>query len=380
MVTGDCGHFSENQKSEGHMPKKSTLIYIFILICLLNIPACLQTQNTEKLPVKTENQNQTQGLTTTPKLHLQTPTLTPVRTATPTIKPTRTVTRTITPTPKGYADLPDGDYILFVKSNVLRIISIDGQINEKIIEIENMRPYLSPDNRHLLLIPEGDWLVPELLDLQTMSREELPFLQDCYDAVLSKDNHYFLGSCKQGQYQYHEIFLFSRDGAKKIQMTNCSDSRGECSNMAFSPDGKWITYRWGLNGSGQSDKIGLYISPFVCPELEQACQLKASGPVLKNYFKYKWAKNSKSIITYWDDALIFYQRSGENFYKTREIKLKELIRDNYILSPDSNKIAFLEQGIKIKDLQNAQSDDEKITSFPDYLIDWITIKNGKASN
>lgn len=294
---------------------------------------------------------------------------------TPTSRDT-TITSVIPPT--GYSGLTDGDYILYMTQDSLKAISLTDLSQILLLNSSNGWLYLSEDKRQLVLVPTNK-KIPKILNLETMVQEELPFLKGCYEVFLPKGDENFLVSCWKDE-QNDELYVFSRDGKQKVQLTDCG-ADFNCHLAQYSPDGKWISFQLVPNGAIQSPRIGFYITPSNCIEKPYECEDKSRGPFITGV-EYYWSPNSKYLASDWDKGQIrLFEFKDQKITKLRDLQIAP---HNYIegftWSPDSSQLAYTDgNSIWLNDVANGEN--KFIKSFDQYiysLIGWVAIKGGKV--
>ncbi len=341
-----------------------------LLIVVVSLLVCAGCTSNPSRPLS----GQISPLTGTPNIATTRPTtippsLTPTPTqVTPTATPQPVATRirfTATPTPiNGYRDLPDGEYIVYYSGDhSVGVLSLDGQLQQTLIygysDIS-----LSPDGRHLYFVPDR-WHNPLLINLETMEQEELPFLKGCTHVSLSPDGKYLLGSCDKID-QSSEIYLFSRDGKQKTQLTFCYNNGLDCVAPAFTPDGRWISFYKGPWGAVQSPLIGFYLMDRT--NMEFYGPFNISNDVI-------WAKNSKYLAGSWTGFLTLYEWTGQTLLQMRELdKVKSFMFGDWAWSEGSDRIAYSDGGtISIVDVKEGTTSVVKDFDRDVYVLGWIKI-------
>jgi len=324
---------------------------------------------------------------------VRTPTLQPTATVLPTLTTTALPTLTETPvaireiatvpvpSPSGYADLPDGEYILYFKDHSLEIISLDTKFQKRLIEAKEV--FLSPDNQHVIFVPVNK-PTPVLLNFETMAQEELPFLKDCFEITLSPNHQYFLGTCFSEERSF-EIYLFSRDGNQTLQLTHCAGEHGDCSRARYSPNGEWIAYSWGVGGAFETSRVGLYLLETDCVSLTSDCQPEAKGP-FEPFADFTWASDSRHLASSGSEGIAIFEVADDKVVrKIRELPGKPArLSDHYLIwSLDAQQLAYSTGNqINIVALEDGRSlDFLKFDRHPYLaLLGWIQITQGKVSN
>jgi hypothetical protein len=301
---------------------------------------------------------------------------------TPTLMPATTIpeiTITPSPTPSGYAGLSDGEYLLTRSQNGLEVISVQERSHFTLLNIPPGGTYLSQDQKQLVVVSSNHHSY-KLINLETMAEEELPFLKDCYEAILSSDGTTFLAGCESPDY-FGELFSISRDGKKKVQLTNCGIDYGDCGGIAYSPDGQWITYNWGLAGAGQSSKNGFYLTKSTCQDTEYKCGEMAIGP-LPLESNYVWAPNGKNLACLGEDAIRLYEVTNNTILEYKELLGTHALfsRRFSTWSPDSTHLAYTTgDEIWLIDVGGGKPEFILAFNYDVYLIGWVKIKDGKVS-
>lgn len=348
-------------------------------IAQTRLPLLQTTQSVMPPPSSTSIAVTQTLLTSTPTIdrNLKTVTSSPEMTGTQTGSPIPTASKE---SAVGLADLPDGEYLIYHSENSIGVLSIDGQIQRDILDISNFDVDISPDHKFIVMIPKSNGEYRYLVNLNTLERTPLTFLKDCYDVVPSIDGKYLVASCSFNN--SFDIFHFSIDGKKIIQLTNCNDQKGSCGMPTYSPDGKWISYRWGPAGAIQSPKIGFYLLASDCISSSQMCQNSAIGP-FNISFDYVWAPNNKYLVCSWGEMARLFEFTGRTIEKLGDIPGVEtgFAQHDLAWSADSERLAYTRyKQINIIDTDGGNLINLKEFNQDVYILGWVRVEKGSINN
>jgi len=248
----------------------SPFFFILLLAACLNIPATT-TVTPFVLPSRT-------SLPTTSTLPIVIPTSGPA------------VTQELF---SRYASLPSGQYIVYGAEGGLYVISVDGQIHEKLTDLSG--DSISPDGTRIY-----DDAIYNLVTNQVFS-DPVPPNICCLVRSGSPDGAMLALEC----WDDYEVYALSIQDGNLVRLSYHLGLGEEEANFApmWSPDGKWIAY-FKMRPAPPERKreiivSELYLADAGCIAEPETCVAKTRGPFRARFFKsfgpYGWSPDSRYL-------------------------------------------------------------------------------------
>jgi WD40 repeat protein len=229
--------------------------------------------------------------------------LTPQPTGVPTITLIPTPVLTVTPSPTAIPDFPDsglfstlksGQYLLYTSEQHPGVLYLDGPENLKFSlpplsrwSSSDASPLLSPDLKKLALIgAQSNRNSLRVIDLEGGKDQLLMEGTYCYDAAWSPDGTRLVAACDAS------IYLISLTTGERTELP--ADCGGVCSNVKWSPDGKWISFQPIYTNP---DKTGLFLLSTVCFAQSGSCSKDTPRKIypLSYPVPYAWSPDGKYL-------------------------------------------------------------------------------------